>query len=104
MITAVVRFKLPQGTTQDEAKALFEKSAPNYRGLPGLVRKYYLFGDDCTGGGVYLWNSREDAERCYTDAWKQTIAQRYGALPEVTYYDTSVIVDNSGSQSKTAAA
>ena len=65
MITAVVRFRLPEGTTRDDAKAMFEKSAPNYRGVPGLVRKYYLYGDDRTGGGVYLWNSREAAERFY---------------------------------------
>jgi hypothetical protein len=49
-------------------------SAPNYRGIPGLVRKYYLYGDDRTGGGVYLWNSREAAERFYSEAWKSTIA------------------------------
>jgi hypothetical protein len=63
MITAIVRFRLPQGTTRDDAKAMFEKSAPNYRGVPGLVRKYYLYGDDQTGGGIYLWNSRDAAER-----------------------------------------
>jgi len=82
MITAVVRFRLPEGTTRDDAKAMFEKSAPNYRGVPGLIRKYYLYGDDRTGGGVYLWNSREAAERFYSEAWKSTIAQRYGAQPE----------------------
>ena len=48
MITAIVRFRLPEGTTRDNAKAMFEKSAPNYRGVPGLVRKYYLYGDDRT--------------------------------------------------------
>ena len=37
MITAIVRFRLPEGTTRDDAKAMFEKSAPNYRGVPGLV-------------------------------------------------------------------
>jgi hypothetical protein len=79
MITAVVRFRLPEGTTREDAKAMFEKSAPNYRGVPGLVRKYYLYGDDRTGAGVYLWNSREAAERFYSEAWKSTIAQRYGA-------------------------
>jgi hypothetical protein len=42
MITAIVRFRLTEGTTRDDAKAMFEKSAPNYRGIPGLVRKYYL--------------------------------------------------------------
>jgi hypothetical protein len=73
---------------------MFEKSAPNYRGVPGLVRKYYLYGDDRTGGGVYLWKSQEDAERFYSEAWKSMIAQRYGAQPEISFYDTSVIVDN----------
>jgi hypothetical protein len=48
MITALVRFRLPQGTSREDAKAMFEKSAPNYRGIPGLVRKYYLYGDDQT--------------------------------------------------------
>jgi len=76
MITAVVRFRLPQGTTRDDAKAMFEKSAPNYRGIPGLVRKYYLYGDDQTGGVDYLYSIRDAAERFYSDSWKSTIAQR----------------------------
>ena len=42
----------------------------------------------------YLWNSREAAERFYSEAWKSTIAQRYGAQPEISFYDTSVIVEN----------
>jgi hypothetical protein len=94
MITAIVRFRLPEGTTRDDAKAMFEKSAPNYRGVSGLVRKYYLYGDDRTGGGVYLWNSREAAERFYSEAWRSTVAQRYGTQPEISFYDTSVIVEN----------
>jgi hypothetical protein len=52
MITAIVGFLLTPGTTLDEAKALFEGSAPRYRAAPGLVRKYYLFGEDGSGGGV----------------------------------------------------
>ena len=70
MITAIVRFRLPPGTTRDDAKALFEKSVPNYQGVPGLVRKYYLYGDDLTGGGVYLWTERAIAERFYSEAWR----------------------------------
>jgi len=104
MITAIVRFRLAQGTTCEDAKAMFEKSAPNYRGVPGLVRKYYLYGDDKTGGGVYLWSSREAAERFYSDSWKSMIAQRYGAQPEITFYDTPVIVDNANEKAVTAAA
>jgi hypothetical protein len=104
MITALVRFRLPQGTSREDAKAMFEKSAPNYRGIPGLVRKYYLYGDDQTGGGVYLWSSRDAAERFYSDSWRSTIAQRYGAQPEILFFETPVIVENAEQNAATAAA
>ena len=95
MITAVVRFKLPQGTTQQDAKALYEKSVPRYQGVPGLVRKYYLYdAEKRIGGGVYLWKSKADAEAVYTPQWQAYIAERYGAPPEVRYFETSVVVDN----------
>ena len=102
MITAVVRFPLPQNLTRDDAKAMFEKSAPNYRGVPGLVRKYYLYGDDQTGGGVYLWASREAAERFYSNSWKNMIVERFGTQPDIRLYETSVIVENP-EQSATSA-
>ena len=59
-----------------------------------MVRKYYLFGQGQVGGGVYLWESREAADKMYTNAWKKMITERYGAPPDVTYYETPVIVDN----------
>jgi hypothetical protein len=53
-VTAIVRFTLPEGKTHEEMAAAFERSAPLYRDVPGLVRKYYLVSDDVrTGGGVY---------------------------------------------------
>jgi hypothetical protein len=45
-------------------------------------------------GGVYLWESRDAAERVYTAEWRQMIFERYGAEPEISYYDTPVVVDN----------
>jgi hypothetical protein len=95
VITAIVKFPLPAGTTREDAKELFEGSAPNYQGAEGLIRKYYLFGEGPTGGGVYLWESRDAAQRQYSDAWKNMIAERYGAAPDITYFETPVIVDNS---------
>ena len=94
MITAIVRFQLPKGTTLDDAKALFEKSVPNYKSAQGLVRKYYLFGEDRIGGGVYLWESREAADQQYSAAWKSMITEKFGTPPEITYFETPVIVDN----------
>ena len=62
--------------------------------MPGLVRKCHVLGDDGTGGGVYLWESREAAEALYDGAWHAMIRQRYGAEPSVRYFETPVIVDN----------
>ena len=96
MITAIVRFKLPANIDAAEAAELYQGSAPKYQGLEGLVRKYYLFdAANHTGGGCYLWESREAAERVYTDEWRKMIADRYGAPPEISFFETPVIVDNS---------
>lgn len=95
MITAIVRFKLPATVSPKEATALYESSAPKYQGLAGLVRKYYLYDQASrTGGGVYLWESRAAADKVYTAEWRRMIAQRYGAEPEILFFDTPVIVDN----------
>ena len=52
-VTAIVRFALPEYKARDAAKAAFEASAPLYRSVPGLIRKYCLLSeDDRTGGGV----------------------------------------------------
>jgi hypothetical protein len=95
MITAIVNFKLPDGIDSNRAAELFKGSAPKYRGMKGLVRKYYLFdAEKRIGGGVYLWKSRADAEAVYTPQWQAYIAERYGAPPDIRYFETAVVVDN----------
>ena len=95
MITALVQFRLPQPITREKAKDVFLGSAPKYRETPGLLRKYYVLSQDGgTADGVYLWRSREDAERLYTDEWKNVVRERYGAAPTTTFFESPVVVDN----------
>ena len=103
MITAIVRFKLPAGTTSEKAAEMYRASSVKYKNLAGLVRKYYLF-DPKTGeaGGVYLWESRAAAEAVYNDAWKADLTRRYGMEPQVSYFESPVIVDNSGPRRQAA--
>lgn len=80
MITALVQFKLPQPVTRDKARELFSGTAPKYREVPGLIRKYYVLSQDGgSAGGVYLWKSQEDAERLYSAEWKKSIQERFGS-------------------------
>jgi hypothetical protein len=95
MIVAVVQFDLPRGMTLSEAtEAIFAPSVGKYRDMPGLVRKNYLFGHG-KGGGVYLWDSIESAERAYSAAWRSMMTTRFGAEPAVTYFESPIEVDNS---------
>jgi len=104
MITAIVNFPLDTGTTTEQAKALFEQSAPRYRSVDGLVRKYYLFNPDTLiAGGCYLFETRAAADAAFNDEWRALIADRYGAAPDIRFFDTPVIVDNSIGNVATAA-
>ena len=97
MITAIVQFKLPASVSREKAQELFSGTAPRYQQTPGLIRKYYLLSlDGGTAGGVYLWESRQDADRLYTNEWREFVARTYGAAPEVMYFETPVVVDNVG--------
>ena len=104
MIVAIVNFQLPPDVTAEQARKLYADSAPKYRAMKGLVRKYYLWdADKRIGGGVYLWESRAAADAVYTAEWKAYIKERYGREPEITFFDAPVIVDNEIGATKVAA-
>ncbi len=95
MITVIVEFKLPLKISIDQARETFLSTAPKYKGMAGLQRKYYFLSQDGSkAGGVYLWNSREDADRVYTEEWKTFVRGKYGTDPSLTYLDCPVVVDN----------
>jgi hypothetical protein len=95
MITVIVEFKLPQPMTRSQARDTFLSTAPKYQGMPGLIRKYYyLSPEGDKAGGIYLWQSRADADRVYTEAWKDFVRGKYGTEPGLTYLECPVVVDN----------
>lgn len=104
MITTVVQFKLATPLSLEEAKRRFESSAPKYRNLPGLIRKYYIRAEDgLTAGGVYLWESRAAAEKAYTDEWRAFVEKLYGTAPVIAWFDSPVVVDNAAGAITSAA-
>ena len=102
MIIAFTRFALPKPITREEARAIFLSTAPKYRGVPGLLSKHYVLSEDgATAGGVYVWNSKAEAEAMYTPAWRTFVREKYGTEPSVTYFDCPVVVDNVAQQVRT---
>jgi len=101
MIIASVRFPLPADTSLEEARKLYEQNVAAYENAPGLITKYYVFGGG-KGGGIYLWESREAAERFYSPEWRAMIAKKYGAPGEIEWLENPVTVDNRARKAKAA--
>lgn len=90
----IVQFDLPN-LPADQVVARSLPNTPTYRklGEKGLIRKDYVNGE--TGvGGVYLWESRADAEAWYTEALMADLTKRFGVRPRLTWYDTHITIDN----------
>ena len=95
MISVLIQFTLPQPMPADKMAEISLGNAPMYKDMPGLVRKYYVRSEDgIRVGGMYLWESREAAEATYDDAWRTRVTETYGSPPEMTWFDTPVVVDN----------
>ena len=95
LITTITTFSLPKAITLAEAREIFKSTAPKYQGVSGLLRKQYVLSEDGkTAGGVYLWQTRADAEAMYTEAWREFVRAKYQTEPSVTYFETPVVVDN----------
>ncbi len=97
MITAVVTAPIPDGFTSEKYRENVEKIADRFRTIPGLTRKNFLFSSEQgLAGGVYLWESREDAEACYAEGgpWREAFVSAFGVQPKIVFFDTPVVVDN----------
>lgn len=93
MLLALVQFPAEADSTRMDAA--FMGSADRYTTVPGLIRKYYLHSEDgITGGGAYLFESKEDAERLYTPEWHSNVRERYGQPAHIQYFRCPVVVDN----------
>jgi hypothetical protein len=95
MITAIVQYKLPPSIDLAACAEHFRKIAPGFQQVPGLIRKQFIYAEDGWAGGVYLWETRAAAEAFYSGPWLEGIRQRYGMAPQIKYFETACVTDNS---------
>ncbi|RVU36006.1 hypothetical protein EOI86_12225 [Hwanghaeella grinnelliae] len=95
MIIAVVQIPLEgPKRPRDDVVAISLKSADEiFRNVKGLRQKFYLNGDQ-GGGGIYFFETREDAEAWFHDGWADWMESRFGARPTLALYDNHVVLDN----------
>ncbi|MGI9342335.1 MAG: monooxygenase [Gammaproteobacteria bacterium] len=91
-VVAVVTFPVMQQPSGEALRQLLEQAGPDYIDVPGLRRKYFISGDG-VGGGIYEWESRRHADAFYDEAWHAEAQMRFGAIPEIVFYDAPAIAD-----------
>ena len=94
MITAIVQYKLPPHIDLAACAAHFRSIAPDFRAVPGLIRKQFIYAEDGWAGGVYLWQTQAAAEKFYAGPWLDGIRGRYGMDPQIKFFQTACITDN----------
>ena len=94
MITATVRYKLPPSIDEAACREHFHKIAPGFRPVKGLISKHFIWSESGWAGGVYQWQTLEDAKRFYSGPWLDGIVERYGMRPEIEFYEVFALTDN----------
>lgn len=94
MIVSIVRFE-PEGVSPEEIKTSFKSAAERFATMPGLIRKICCYDapqNICTI--IYLWESREAAERCFSEsAGIEKFREHFRCLTEIDYHHVVTIVD-----------
>ena len=103
MITAIVQFDLPSDVDRQKAAETFQSIAPIYQDMDGLIHKYFCYSDEGKGAGIYLWETREAAEKVYAGVWRDRIKELSGVDPEIQFYEPLLIVDNAAGEIRNAA-
>jgi hypothetical protein len=96
MIFALVTF-VPHRKEAMSAAArleLYERTAPKYQKIPGLLRKYYIGEPGKRAGGAYEFETMAAAKAYFTPAWEQFMIVNYGSDLRVEYFDAPCVVDN----------
>ena len=94
MITAVVLYDLPPHIGLEECREHFTKIAPSFLEIPGFLRKHFICSSDGkVAGGVYIWETEEDAQRFYRGPWLDGVRARYGSEPRISYFETVALAD-----------
>lgn len=75
-VLVLVRFR--SRLSADEIKSRYRGRMPEFRRVPGLVQKYYVYDESVNEwGGLYMWDSEESAEAYLTSDLRKSIPSIY---------------------------
>ena len=72
------KYDVMEGKNRQDLLYTITAAAPEYLGVPGLIRKYYGIAPDCRSVvEFYLWKSKADADRFFNLDWDSRTSQRW---------------------------
>jgi len=96
MYTVLVRYPLPVPVASEVMLEEFRAAEAMFEAVPGLIRKYFCYDEEVhTGYSVYLWEDEQQARAFYGREFTKTMLEKFDSVPELTFLDTLLVVDNS---------
>jgi len=89
----VVRVPMPWYAPRFVVRGKFRDALSEYEGIDAIDAKYFTISDGREFGGIYLWSSRDAAERHFDAAWHENVRRRRGAPAAVAILPVRFIVE-----------
>jgi hypothetical protein len=81
---------------RDRVINVAEKARGMFEGMPGLRFKFFTLDDKGQrAANFYVWESKEVAERFFSDELRERVTGLYGVRPAIDFVEIAEIVDNS---------
>ena len=98
MITVLVKFKISNELNLKTLKEKFIETSTLYVDVEGLLRKNYIADiEKGYAGGVYTFDSMQDAKNWFDEDRINWITNRY-SKPDIKFFESPVVVDNEKNQ------
>jgi|694.fasta_scaffold64756_1 hypothetical protein len=86
-ILTITKVKKPWYAWRSLVVGKMEKTIPEYQAIKGLNQKFYSFTENHKKfGGLYFWETQQDADNWFNQAWFERTEKKYGEKGIVEYY------------------
>jgi heme-degrading monooxygenase HmoA len=95
MVGVFVTFRYQDDFNADKVRKIAVGATPKFEGMPGLRSKTFTFSPESREAvNVYVWESRDAAEKFFTPQLTEMVTALYGVRPEIRFVEIAALVDN----------